>query len=198
MQENKPTTHQGDLAKLPRALAPLVERPQWVVWRWTQQGNGRWQKPPYQALRSAAPCQHQGSRHMVRLRHRAGGGAGRARRRHLLRAHRSGSVCRDRSGSLPTSGHALDRRLGAEFPRRGSPHLCRSNPVGRGLPHLGFDRRRYRSGQQKIHTGDRRQADCRRAVSAHPESSHHYRLSARLHPGAHQYRSGVQLGDRLG
>ena len=47
---NKPTTHQGDLTKLPRALAPLVERPQWAVWRWTQQPNGRWQKPPYQAL----------------------------------------------------------------------------------------------------------------------------------------------------
>ena len=26
----KPTTHQRDLAKLPRALAPLIERPQWV------------------------------------------------------------------------------------------------------------------------------------------------------------------------
>jgi hypothetical protein len=37
------------LTKLPRALRPLIERPQWVVWRWTQQ-NGRWQKPPYQAL----------------------------------------------------------------------------------------------------------------------------------------------------
>jgi hypothetical protein len=47
---DKPTTHQGDLAKLPRALTPLVEKPQWVVWRWTQQPNGRWQKPPYQAL----------------------------------------------------------------------------------------------------------------------------------------------------
>jgi hypothetical protein len=47
---DKPTTHQGDLAKLPRALTPLIERPQWVNWRWTQQPNGRWQKPPYQAL----------------------------------------------------------------------------------------------------------------------------------------------------
>ena len=47
---NKPTTHQGDLTKLPKALAPLIERPQWVVWRWTRQPNGRWQKPPYQAL----------------------------------------------------------------------------------------------------------------------------------------------------
>ena len=54
MQEHshsdKPTTHQGELAKLPRALRPLVERPQWVVWRWMQQANGRWQKPPYQPL----------------------------------------------------------------------------------------------------------------------------------------------------
>jgi hypothetical protein len=47
---DKPTTYQSDLAKLPRALTPLVERPQWVVWRWTQQSNGRCQKPPYQAL----------------------------------------------------------------------------------------------------------------------------------------------------
>ena len=52
MHENpnaKPTTHQGDLAKLPRALTPLIERPQWAVWRWTRQSNGRWQKPPFQA-----------------------------------------------------------------------------------------------------------------------------------------------------
>ena len=46
----KPTTHQGDLAKLPRALAPLIERPQWAVWRWTQRADGSWQKPPYQAM----------------------------------------------------------------------------------------------------------------------------------------------------
>jgi hypothetical protein len=46
----KPTTHQGDLAELPRALMPLIERPQWGVWRWTQQSIGNWQKPPFQAL----------------------------------------------------------------------------------------------------------------------------------------------------
>jgi hypothetical protein len=46
----RPTTHQGDLAKLPRALAPLIERPQWAVWRWTQSENGRWQKPPFMAM----------------------------------------------------------------------------------------------------------------------------------------------------
>jgi hypothetical protein len=45
----KPITHQGDLAKLPRALTLLIERPQWAVWRWTRQANGRWQKPPFQA-----------------------------------------------------------------------------------------------------------------------------------------------------
>jgi hypothetical protein len=44
----KPSTCQADLAKLPRALAPLIERPQWAVWRWTQQGDG-WQKPPFMA-----------------------------------------------------------------------------------------------------------------------------------------------------
>jgi hypothetical protein len=47
---NRPTTHQIDLAKLPRALAPLIERPQWAVWRWTQSENGRWQKPPFMAM----------------------------------------------------------------------------------------------------------------------------------------------------
>jgi hypothetical protein len=35
------------LAKLPVALAPLCERPQWAVWRWTLLANGRWQKPPF-------------------------------------------------------------------------------------------------------------------------------------------------------
>ena len=46
----KPLTRQGDLAKLPRAPVPLIERPQWCVWRWTQKPDGSWQKPPYQAM----------------------------------------------------------------------------------------------------------------------------------------------------
>lgn len=46
---DKPTTHQGNLAKLPRALAPLIERPQWAMWRWTHLPNGKWQKPPFMA-----------------------------------------------------------------------------------------------------------------------------------------------------
>ena len=50
MNAKKPVTHQGDLAKLPRALAPLIERPQWCVWRWTQKPDGSWQKPPFQAM----------------------------------------------------------------------------------------------------------------------------------------------------
>ena len=45
----KPTTYQGNLAKLPVALAPLLERPQWCVWRWTQKPDGSWQKPPFMA-----------------------------------------------------------------------------------------------------------------------------------------------------
>jgi hypothetical protein len=46
---DKPTTYVGDLAKLPKALAPLIERPQWAVWKWTQLPDGKWQKPPFQA-----------------------------------------------------------------------------------------------------------------------------------------------------
>jgi hypothetical protein len=51
----KPTTYVGDLAKLPKAMAPLIERPQWAVWRWTQLPDGGWQKPPFQARN---PQQH--------------------------------------------------------------------------------------------------------------------------------------------
>jgi primase-polymerase (primpol)-like protein len=45
----KPNTIQRNLAKLPQALAPLIEQPQWCVWRWTQLPNGKWQKPPFMA-----------------------------------------------------------------------------------------------------------------------------------------------------
>jgi hypothetical protein len=51
----KPATHQGNLAKLPHALTPLTERPQWAIWRWTQLPNGKWQKPPFMA---AQPDRH--------------------------------------------------------------------------------------------------------------------------------------------
>jgi hypothetical protein len=46
--EAKPNTYQRNLAKLP--LSPLIERPQWCIWRWTQRPDGSWQKPPFQAL----------------------------------------------------------------------------------------------------------------------------------------------------
>jgi Protein of unknown function (DUF3987) len=45
----RPTTHQANLAKLPRAVVPLIERPQWCIWRWTQLPTGKWQKPPFMA-----------------------------------------------------------------------------------------------------------------------------------------------------
>jgi hypothetical protein len=47
---SKPNTQQGNLTKLPRALAPLIERPQWAVWRWMQRPDGSWQKPPFMAM----------------------------------------------------------------------------------------------------------------------------------------------------
>src|SRR5262252_10245727 len=46
----KPIAQQRDLAKLPVALAPLLERPQWCVWKWTQRSDGSWQKPPFMAI----------------------------------------------------------------------------------------------------------------------------------------------------
>jgi hypothetical protein len=45
----KPNTIQRNLAKLPQALAPLIERPQWCIWNWIQSPNGKWQKPPFMA-----------------------------------------------------------------------------------------------------------------------------------------------------
>jgi AAA domain len=50
MNQTKPTTHQGNLAKIATGpLKPLTEREQWCIWRWTQKKDGMWQKPPYQA-----------------------------------------------------------------------------------------------------------------------------------------------------
>jgi hypothetical protein len=48
MSGERPTTHQGNLAKLPPALTPLIERPQWAVWRW-EPVKGKWTKPPFQS-----------------------------------------------------------------------------------------------------------------------------------------------------
>ena len=47
----KPATYQADLVKPPRALAPLLARPQWAIWRWTPKPGGGWQKPPFMATR---------------------------------------------------------------------------------------------------------------------------------------------------
>src|SRR5262245_48938934 len=51
----KPTTYQRNLAKLPPALAPLIERPQWCIWRWTLTDGNKWGKPPFMAM---APERH--------------------------------------------------------------------------------------------------------------------------------------------
>jgi hypothetical protein len=49
VDNKRPTTHHGDLAKLPAALALLIARPQWAVWKYEQRADGSWQKPPFQA-----------------------------------------------------------------------------------------------------------------------------------------------------
>jgi len=53
----KPTLHSGDLANPPAALRPLLERPQWAIWRLIWDGT-RWHKPPFQARN---PQQHASS-----------------------------------------------------------------------------------------------------------------------------------------
>ena len=182
MQDNKPTTHQGDLTKLPRALAPLVERPQWVRLALDAADNGRWQKPPYQAL---DPQRHASTKD-------PGTWSDYATALAAVQAGKADGISYVLTEADPFAaidldhcrhaGHAFDRRVGAEFSRRDPPHLRGGDAVRRGLPDLGFDRRGFRSGQQKIHADDRWQADRRRTVSAHPQSAHHHRLSARYDP----------------
>src|SRR5215831_2492568 len=51
--ETKPETFCGDLHNLPPALASLIGRPHWVLWRWERAKNKRtkepkWTKVPYQ------------------------------------------------------------------------------------------------------------------------------------------------------
>src|SRR5690242_19486643 len=47
--ESKPVTFSTDGARLPPGLAELCAMPNWVVWRWTKNGSGKWTKPPFQA-----------------------------------------------------------------------------------------------------------------------------------------------------
>jgi hypothetical protein len=49
--EPPPATHNGDLAHLPTALAPLTALPNWVVWRWGRSKAGKWTKVPFRPYR---------------------------------------------------------------------------------------------------------------------------------------------------
>src|SRR5262249_22954714 len=44
----KPQTYNGNIAKLPPALAHLRDEKVWVCWRWVWNGK-KWTKPPYRA-----------------------------------------------------------------------------------------------------------------------------------------------------
>lgn len=35
---------------LPKVLGPLIEKPNWVIWKWVVNEKGRWTKPPFQSL----------------------------------------------------------------------------------------------------------------------------------------------------
>jgi hypothetical protein len=45
----KPLTCSKDVARLPTGLTELCAMPNWVVWRWTKNGSGKWTKPPFQS-----------------------------------------------------------------------------------------------------------------------------------------------------
>jgi hypothetical protein len=47
---SKPRTCNGDLSAPPAALDPLRAMPNWLVFRWTQNGGDKWTKPPFQSL----------------------------------------------------------------------------------------------------------------------------------------------------
>jgi hypothetical protein len=49
MSDTKPQTYSSDVAGLPGPLAPLCKLPNWVIWRWTKNGSGKWTKPPFQS-----------------------------------------------------------------------------------------------------------------------------------------------------
>ena len=47
--DSKPVTYCNDSARPPQAIAELCATPNWVVWRWTKNGSGKWTKPPFQS-----------------------------------------------------------------------------------------------------------------------------------------------------
>ena len=145
----RPTTHQGDLAKLPPALAPLIERPQWAVWRWTQSENGRWQKPPFMAMQ---PERHASTRD-------ASTWSDYATALDVLRNGKADGISYVLTEDDPFAAIDLDHcrdidtcsigRVGTEFSRGRPRQLQRSDTVRRRLPHLGLGR--WRHAEQKVH-----------------------------------------------
>ena len=101
---------------------------------------------------------------------------GRARRRHLLRVDRRRSLRRHRSRPLPRRARR-HRHLGAAVSRARPQHLPEITPSGAGCRIWGLGERREATPQ--VRSGDRRQADRRRAVSAHQQSADHYRRNPR-------------------
>jgi primase-polymerase (primpol)-like protein len=47
--DSKPVTYSNGGARLPPALAELCAMSNWVVWRWTKNGSGKWTEPPFQS-----------------------------------------------------------------------------------------------------------------------------------------------------
>ena len=198
MNQTKPTTHQGDLTKLPRPLAPLVERPQWAVWRWTQQKDGRWQKPPFQAL---DPQRHASTRipstwcdYATAL---AAVQAGKADGITYVLTEDDPFAAIDLDHCRHPDTHSIDV-WAQNFLDVARHTYARSDADRRRLPDLGPDRRltpiRSTENSRWRSTASRLPRSC----SGAPKSPDHHRLSARHHPGADKHRQGVRLGYRVG
>ena len=173
----KPTTHQGDLAKLPRALAPLIERPQWAVWRWTQKPNGSWQKPPFMATQ---PERHAStndpstwSDYATALATVQAGHADGI----TLHPDRGRSVRRDRSRSLPrTITHSIDV-WAQNFLDAGRNTYQEVTPCGDGCRIWGIADGEPLNRKFTLEIDGK--TDCGRAVPAHQQGADDHRLHAR-------------------
>ena len=173
----KPTTHQRDLAKLPRALAPLIERPQWCVWRWTQKLDGKWQKPPYQAR---DPQRHASSTDPSTWSDYPTALA-------AVQAGHADGITYMLTADDPFAAIDLDHCRDPDtrsidiwaqlFLERGRETYAEVTPSGDGVRIWGLANGAALNSE--IHAGERRQENCSRAVPAHQQGADDHRLHSR-------------------
>src|SRR5262245_45186096 len=190
----KPTTHQCNLVKLPMALVPLIERPQWCVWRWTQKPDGKWQKPPFMATQ---PDRHASTNDPNTWADYATALAT------VQAGHADGIsyiLTKDDPFGAIDLDHCRDKLCSIDvwaqnFMQAAVNTYQEVTPSGEGVRIWGFV---DDDPLNRKFTLERRQADCSRIVPTHQQGAHHYRLPAQYRPTARQYRQGIRLGSRMG